>query len=198
MPTFTASIIQSADDAHQGTTITGATTSITGATQNLSNASASGVTQWDGWRWQSVTVPASATVSACTVTLNYTTAGGSDSISYDFENSNNPIAFSTANSNISNRTRVGHAVSQTAAGSTGAHATPDMTTSVTAVLAISGWASGNAMAVHSNETTNTATNSVSAWDATSSSVNTALLSITYTTGGGPTAQPAFLLRLIGL
>jgi hypothetical protein len=183
MTTFTAQITQSSDDAHQGTSISGAPVSING-TDIILSSSVSSFASHGAWRWQNVTIAANTTATACTITLDFDVAGTGDTLSFDFQNSSNAATFAASNNNITTRTKTGHAVSLATPASTGNTTTPDMSTAATAVFAVAGWASGNAMAGIETSGAQTTDTSVLAWDNSSSSTNTALLSVTYSAGGG--------------
>ncbi len=141
MTTFTGSPAASADDAQE---IAG-TNTINGANVNVNTA-----TQLAAVRIPGVTVPPGVTINSAYLTLNLPSASYDDPIlTIRGSGEANPTGFTTAADHLTNRYKTTAAVPWSAANiGIGARNTPELKTLVEEIIAIPGWASGNAMAFY--------------------------------------------------
>jgi hypothetical protein len=171
MPLVTSQISQSSDDG----TESGAGT----VTLNSATISVVGSTQWMATRFEDITIPRLATISAASLTVNVVDTAADDAqINLYAEAANNSVTLTTAANNISSRARTTAftAWSATSLG-TGAKTSPDISAVIQEVTDRSGWASGNALTIIWDGLT-AGNFSLYAWDG--SPGLSALLSITYT------------------
>jgi hypothetical protein len=180
---FTGQVSQSSDDAVENGS---GTVTINGST--LSGNTSAGA-YW-GFRWQNVTIPNAAAISACTVSV-WATTGTTIDRTIDFQNSASAATFSTSSTNISGRTLTGNSVTWNHTPTSGAfNATSSLVTPFQALVNLAGWSSGDAaVAVFAAVLAGSA---VEAYDGSSSEA--AEISITYTSGGGggPTNNAALI------
>lgn len=184
MATITCVIAATADDA---TSVPGLTNSSTGLTFGLYGGSYS---LYGGLRFPGVALPPAATVTAATITLT--------------RHDNGPVLFSTPGSSgagagllrgvaVANQGPLpadltSLAVTAASSGiSTGATVVIDVQGVVTAIQALSGWASGNAMAFVGDPAG--AAGFLEAYDYSSDAAKAAVLSITYDAGGPDVTPP---------
>lgn len=187
MPTFTATVNASANDADQA----GSTMDITGSALNANSA-----TQYVGYRFTNVTIPAGSTITAATLNVEvYSGSYDDPDVTIYADDSDSAAAFTTTANDISGRTQTTAttAWNATAIG-TGIKTTPDFKTSVQEVIDRAGWASGNAMAIIYKGNSGSAIRT-RAWDAGTGSP--AEISITYTApaGGGQPPRTMHQTRL---
>lgn len=174
MTAFNATIIASADDAREDTP----TTVITGTNITMDTAS-----RYGGFRFQNVTIPQGATISAATLTGTIPAVfNDSPDVTIWCEAADNAAAFAATNNNISGRTATTATATWTATDiGTGAKTSVDFAAAVQEVINRAGWASGNALVVILKG------NSVNplrfnAYDG--GGADYATLDVTYTAGGG--------------
>jgi hypothetical protein len=138
---------------------------------------------WAAFRIQNVTVPSGATISAATLSLYYT--GTKTATNYTIHGNNvaNPSTLSTTTSYISGLAQTSQSASWTTAITNGQfNSSPDISSIVTALIALGGWASGNAMLFIFNGSE--IATSAAVWEAYDGSPSEAEeLSITYTSVG---------------
>lgn len=142
--TLDVAVTAGSDDAQQaGTTVTLTGTTIGG--------SLDATTEWVGMRFDGVTIPPGATITAAALQVVPSGTGEDEPlVTIYLEDADDAATFTTGASNISTRSRTsGVAWSSTNLGATGSsyHDSPDLTTIVQAVVDRGGWASGNALAV---------------------------------------------------
>ena len=176
MPTFSAQVSQSTDDGSQNSS---GTVTLTGGAAVLS------VSTWLAARFQNVTIPSGATISAATLSLWATTAKTINS--NIFENKlANPSTLSSTTNYISGLSQTSQSANWAATLTSGAFNTsPSISSIVSALIGLGGWASGNAMLfVFQNTETMSLAVAVEMYDGTPSEA--AELSVTYTApaGGG--------------
>ena len=190
MPTYTASIAASTDDADQG----GSTVSTTGANLNANSA-----TQWAGYRFLNVTIPPGSTVTASTIELEFISGSFDDpDVTIYADDTDDAPAFTTTANDISNRTATTATVTWTASYiGTGIKTSPSLTTIIQEIIDRPGWASGNAIAIIYVGRSSASFIRTRAYDAGSGTP--AKLNITYTppAGGGqpPRSMHQFRQRL---
>ena len=138
MTTFTASVAASADDSQES----GSTNTINGTTINANSA-----TQMSAVRFTGVTVPPGSTITTAYLTLNLPNATYDEpDLTIRGSGEANPAAFTTAASHLSGRTKTSAGVTWVASNiGIGARTTPALKTLVEEIIAIPGWAGGNAM-----------------------------------------------------
>jgi hypothetical protein len=132
------------DDAQQaGTTVTLTGTTIGG--------SLDAVTEWVGMRFQTVAIPAGATITNAYLSVVPSATGEDEPlVTVYFEDADDAATFTTTASDISNRARTsGVSWSSTDLGASGStyHNSPDLSSILQTVINRGGWASGNDLAV---------------------------------------------------
>ena len=183
MSSFSGQVSQSTDDAGEN----GNTNNVT--TNSTTLGSSNTAYEYWGFRWQNVTIPNAATLSAATISL-WISSGTTIGRVLDFNLATNPSTFvNNSTSGISGLTLTGDSATWSSTSlTTGAfNQSPSLLTAAQAIVNQGGWASGNAMiatAVRSG--TNTAV--AEAYDGSSSEA--AEISITYTAGAAPGARRA--------
>jgi hypothetical protein len=141
MTIFSTPIAASSDDAQEAS----GTMTLNGA-----NLNANLTTQVVGLRFPGVTVPPGSTINNAYLTLNLPSA------SYDDPNTAirgsaeaNPATFTTTTNDLTSRAKTTAAVTWSATNvGTGNRNTPDLSALVAEMIALPGWASGNAMAFY--------------------------------------------------
>jgi hypothetical protein len=191
MPTLTLQVGQSSDDASANSTT--AAMNLTGTTVNwVAKISTSWVCS--GFRWLNCTVPATATISACSWEPYFTSTTNTGTGFIWFQNNANPSTFTTSET-FGSFSRLGSSVTWTPGtlGSAGFNSSPDLSSQFAAVIALGGYAAGNAVSILTEgDSTTGQTSTIDTYD--NSSSEGAELSITYTSGGSPTPH---LLCLTG-
>jgi len=141
MTTYTGSPAASADDSQE----TGGTNTINGTTVNANSA-----TQIAAVRIPAVTVPPGSTINSAYLTLNLPNATYDDpDLTIRGNGEANPNAFTTTTDHLTNRFKTTAGVSWVASNvGTGARNTPSLVSLINEIIAIPGWASGNAMAFY--------------------------------------------------
>ena len=141
MTIFTTSVAASTDDAQEtaGTVIT-----------NGANLNANSATHLIGLRFTGVTVPPGSTINAAYLTLYVTSTSYDDpDVTLRGSGEANPATFNTTTNHLSDRAKTFAAVTWTATAlGAGNENTPELKTLVEEMIAIPGWASGNAMAFY--------------------------------------------------
>jgi hypothetical protein len=183
--TFTGQVSQSSDDASETT----ATVTLTGSTINLGNATGA-ADNWRGIRFQNVTIPQGATITAATLSPDFVNATNSGTATIFGEAADNAGTYVASSNNISGRSQTTHSASWAMSGvtSSGFQSSPDLTAIVQEIVNRAGWSSGNAMSfllqiTHNN--VNTAP--VNTYD--QSPGNAAQLNVTYSTVAGGLFTP---------
>jgi hypothetical protein len=144
MSTFSKQVSQSSDDAQQNSTGTN-TTTLSSSTFAPSTA------PYIGWRFQNVTIPQGATISACTLTLFVSTtkgaAAGTGTI--DCQLATSAATFNTTANNLSGLALTGDGATWSfpKVTSTGNVTTVDFSAALQAAVAQGGWASGDPLVV---------------------------------------------------
>lgn len=182
MSTFSAAIAAGSDDAQE---LSG-TVNLTNVYVNANNAG-----QIIGLRFTGVTVPPGSTINNAYLTVNVTSSTYDDpNVSIRGNGDANPSTFTTTTNDLSSRAKTTAAVSWSAANiGSGTENTPDLSTIITEIIGISGWASGNAMAFYLTGNSGTALRI----DAYENGSGLAQLTIDYTApaaAGQPTAARA--------
>ena len=141
MTTFTGSPAASADDAAEAAGVN----TIDGVNLNANSAA-----QLAAVRFTNVTVPPGSTINSAYITLNITSTTYDDpDVTIRGNGEANPAAFTTAANHITNRSKTSASVAWSATGlGSGAENTPSLVALVEEIIAIPGWASGNAMAFY--------------------------------------------------
>ncbi len=190
MTTFAGQVSQSSDDAGQVFS-TGAvsTTGTVAALQAFTNR-----TQWLAFRFQNVTIPAGATITAATLSLwsAGTNLGMNAKI---FGNlTANPSTLSTTTNYISGLAETTNSVlwNATLTGSQ-FNDSPDISAIITELIGQGGWASGNAMLFILQAQSSGSRADIELYDG--NSVEGAQLSITYTAPGGGTRSNLLLMGI---
>ena len=170
MPTLSITITDSADDAQE----TGGTMNLTGAPLN-----ADFTTQISGMRFANVTLPPGSAISSAALTLTIASGSYDDpDVTIRAGGTADAAAFTTTAYDITNRAKTSAAVTWAAANvGSGPQDTPDLTALVEEVIAVPGWASGNALAFYIQGNSNS---SLLRWAAADSADPPATLTITYT------------------
>lgn len=141
MTVFNASVTASADDAQEssGTVVIDGT-----------NLNANAATQLSAVRFQNVTIPPGSTINSAYITINITSTSFDDpAVTIRGNGEANPAAFNTTASHLTDRFKTSASVAWTDTGlGAGAENTPSLVSLVEEIIAISGWASGNAMAFY--------------------------------------------------
>jgi hypothetical protein len=192
--TFTSQVAASSDDAIQPPSGNASiTTSVAGTFESSAYT-------FFGFRFLNVTIPAGATVSSATIqyyigTTKSQTAGTG---LLDCVNSNNAATFAAITNGLSGLTLTGNATtwSISAATATGFQGpSASFAAAVQAVVNLSGWTSGNALAVMLySPGGGIEANEIEQWDNTPS--DAAKISITYTASGPPGAPTDLALAYI--
>ncbi len=175
MTTFNAQVSQSTDDGSQNSS---GTVTLTGGAAVLS------VSTWAAFRFQNVTVPPGATITAASLSLWPTTAKDMNSTVYGNKVANPGTLAATA-SYISGLALTTASVSWIPGPMTAGafNASPDISAIITELIGQAGWASGNSIIlILDNTETMSLAVSVEMYDGSSSEA--AELSISYTGGGG--------------
>jgi hypothetical protein len=184
MTTFSGQVSQSTDDGEQSNT---GTITLTGG-----NLVCDASQPWAAYRFQNVTVPSGATVSAATVSQFF--SGTKTATNYTIYGNNvaNPVTLATTTSYISGLAQTSQTATWSAAITVGQFNTsPSVSSIVSALIALGSWASGNAMLFMLNGIT--AATSAAIWTAYDGTpANAEEISITYTstTPGAPTGLTA--------
>ena len=141
MTIFTTTVAASADDAQE---LAGTNTT------NGTNLNANAASHIIGLRFTGVTVPAGSTINAAYLTVNITSGSYDDpDVTIRGGNEANPAAFTTATNHLTDRSKTATSVAWSASNvGAGSRNTPDLATLVTDIIALGGWASGNAMAFY--------------------------------------------------
>jgi Fibronectin type III domain len=180
---FSGQVSQSTDDGFQAPT-TG-TVTLTGASAILDLSS--GSSSWLAVRFQNVTVPPGATISAATLSLWATTAKNISSVIYGNKVAN-PSTLTTTTNYLSGLARTTASVSWSASSMTAGafSASPDISAIITELIGQAGWASGNSiiLILENSESASLAV-TVEMYDGSPSEA--AELSVTYTGGSVPGA-----------
>jgi hypothetical protein len=181
MPTFSGQISTSSDDAAQATNNSVSTNGATAIVSLLTNRNS-----WVGFRFQNVTIPSGATISAATISVwcESSSETAMDAILYG-NKVPNPSTFSATTSYISGLAETTANVTWNATITNGQfNASPDISAIITELIGQGSWASGNAMlfVFHAQSSANEA--GIEMYDGSPSEA--AELSITYTTAStGP-------------
>lgn len=190
MPSLDYQVGASADDADQSNT---GSTSIT-RTPLLNT---DGADEWNGWRFQNVTIPDGATITSAYLTLYFTssTSDEPDVTIYGANKGASGGPFSEAQNNITNRARTTASVDWGSAnlGAPGWFDTSDLSTIVQELIDSYSYASGAQMVFvwKSRANDSARDTSVQSYDGDSSLA--AKLHIEYTEGGGgASAVPAIM------
>jgi hypothetical protein len=173
-------VAASADDAQEQ----GTTNVINGTTIG---ASLDATTEWAGMRWQNVTIPQGATITAATLeVVPSATTEDEPIVTIYAEDADNCAAFTTTSNDIENRARTtGTSWSSTNLGASGSsyHAAPDLANRVQTIVNRAGWASGQALCIIvQGGATSTRDLTIEAYDL-GPGTNPPRLTITYSTGG---------------
>ena len=141
MTTFTGSPAASADDSQE----TSGTNTINGTTVNANSASQTAAVRIPG-----VTIPPGSTINSAYLTLNLPNATYDDpDLTIRGNGEANPAAFTTATNHLTDRYKTTAVVNWVASNiGTGARNTPSLVSLINEIIAIPGWASGNAMAFY--------------------------------------------------
>lgn len=138
MTTLTRSVAASSDDAVEAS----GTMTLNGA-----NLNANAANQIIGLRFSNVTIPAGATISAATLTVNITSSSYDDpNISIRGSGEANTTPFTTTANDITDRYKTSAAVTWSATGiGSGSKDAPDLAAIISEIVATPGWAAGNAL-----------------------------------------------------
>jgi hypothetical protein len=159
--------------------------------------------RFTAWRWDNVTVPVGATITAAKVTMVVTYATGTfpRTATWYGEDQDDPAGFTGAGDGPITRTRTTASAGQTwnSAPATGALDSVELKDIVQEIVSRAGWASGNAMIIMAVETPSASTGRFQVQDYANSTANAAELTITYTeaAGGGATYPARGIARGIG-
>ena len=182
-----------ADDAFESTT-GDCQTNVSGSVANVDN-----VDEWNGFRWDNVTVPAGATINSCTLSVMPNTTGNDEPfVDIAFEAADDAAQYlddGTNNFNISGRSYNASPVrwDNSDLGADGAtyFSPPDLAAQLQATIDRAGWASGQAVALAYHQPSTSATRDLGVIHNVGAGTNCATLDIDYTAGGDPEG------RLIG-
>lgn len=179
MTLFSAQIAASADDAQQ---------SADTVTLGDNNINISATTQYGGFRFNNVTIPAGATINSADITLTtYSDSYDDPDTTIYGEDIDDAPAFTTTTNNISGRTLTTASVAWTATNiGTANKASPDIKSIIQEIIDRPGWTSGNDIAIIIKGNSGTSTFRVRAYDYGSGYPQ---LNIDYTAGGGGSPQP---------
>lgn len=138
MTVFSVRTAASSDDAQQQ----GTTMSLTGAL-NCNNS-----THYLGLRFLGITIPGGSTIDVCYIAFNLTNGSFVDpDITFWGELSPNAATYTTAASDITNRTKTTHSVPWVASGiGTGVKNSPSLVAIMQELIDQGGWGSGQALA----------------------------------------------------
>ncbi len=138
MTTLTRSVAASADDAVENS----GAMSLTATNLNANSAS-----QIIGLRFSNITIPAGATITAATLTVNITSSSYDDpNVTIRGSGEANTTPFTTTANDITDRYKTSAAVTWSATGiGSGAKDAPDLAAIISEIVATPGWASGNAL-----------------------------------------------------
>lgn len=141
---------------------------------------AESTTYGSAYRFENVTIPPGATITACTVSLYFTSTGYTGAIALDFNAVANPSTLGSSTSYISGLTLTGNPVTWTLSGvgSTGFNASPSLVTPFQAIVNQGSWASGNAVLLVAKVTSSGGIKAVEMYDGSPSEA--AEISVTYT------------------
>jgi hypothetical protein len=177
MSTFSGQVSQSSDDADQLST---GTVSLTITSTVIKNTTTPARPYW-ACRFQNVTIPAGATISAASLSIWCPTSGATSMDAAIFGNKvANPSTLSSTSSYISGLAQTTNSATWSGSLTTNQfNVSPDVSAIIAELIGQAGWASGNAMlfVLHALSSTNGAT--IENYDG--SSAEAATLSITYTT-----------------
>ena len=183
MPVFSSQVTDGSDDGQE-------TVGVVNLTGPSLNANQTG--HLSGMRFTNVTIPPGSTITAAALTLNLVSGSYDDpDVTIVGEAADHAAAFSTADDDFSDRPKTTASVTWVAVSlGLGAHATPDLSAVVQAIVNRAGWASGNALALFIQ-----GNNSSSAlrWS-TAEASDGATLAITYTAPSGGVAVKALHYR----
>ena len=149
MTIFNTSIAAGSDDAQE---LSG-TVNLTNTFVNANNAG-----QIIGLRFTNVTVPPGSTINSATITVSVVSTSYDDpDVVIRGSGEANPATFAADANHLSNRAKSTATVNWAATNiGAGAENTPDLSTLVSEMIALSGWASGNAMAFYMTGNSGTA------------------------------------------
>ncbi len=147
-----------------------------------------GADEWNGWRFQGVTIPDGATITSAYLTL-YFTSSSSDEPDVTIYGANKGASggqFSEAQNNITNRTRTTASVNWGSAdlGAPGWFDTSDLSTIVQELIDNYSYASGASMIFVWKSRANDGARDTSVQSYDGSTTNAGKLHIEYTEGGG--------------
>ncbi|HET6323677.1 MAG TPA: hypothetical protein VFG04_03170 [Planctomycetaceae bacterium] len=181
MTTFSGQVSQSSDDSDQVFGVP-TTNSLTSASINLKNTTAS--KKWAGFRFQNVTVPAGATITAASLSLWCPTGGNTAMFATIFGNKvANPGTLQATSNYLASLAQTTASTFWSATLSTNQfNASPDISAIITELIGQAGWASANSMVFPVLAGSSSQAATIEMWDGTPSQA--AELSITYTGGGG--------------
>jgi hypothetical protein len=180
MTTFTAQIAQSTDDGEQLHSSNAMT--LTNTVDVLKQAT--GEAQYWAGRFQNVTVPSNATVSAASLSVFPTTGTNAMNGSIYGNKTGNPSTLGTTSSYISNLAFTSNSVTWNTTLTNGQfNASPDITAIINELIGQGSWASGNSMLFIIAAQSPINGCQIEEYDGSTS--NCAKLSITYTVPGGP-------------
>lgn len=187
MTNWSGNIAASSDDAVQDS---GGTVTLNGTTIVLSTGN-----YWAGFRWDNVTVPPGATVTAAYILVNLPSTTNDDAnLNIYFQAADDPGTFTTAANDISSRSRTTAYVPWIASSIGAIQAqTPDLSAPLQEVFDRGGWASGNAVVAIMDALAGVALQ-MDAYD--HATRPEAELHITYTTGGGVPVKAIYYARLM--
>ncbi len=186
MPTFTASVNASSDDAQESS----GTMNLTGTALN-----ANATTQISGMRFTGVTIPPGSSIETATLEL-YLSSGQYDDpdVTIYGQAADDAATFTTTTNDISSRPSTTAAVVWTESGiGTGARSTPDLASVVGEIVGRAGWASGNALVVFIQ---GNSSSSALRWAAEDGASASAVLSVTYSTSTGITLKADHYRKLL--
>lgn len=186
MPTFTASVNASSDDAQESS----GTMNLTATTLN-----ANFTTHISGMRFLNVTIPQGATITAATLDIYLTSTSYDDpDVNIRGEDADNPGTFTSTTNNISNRAMTTATVNWIASTlGTGTKTSPDISSIVQEIVDRSGWASGNAMVIFINGNNSA---SLLRWSSADGANPTPTLTVTYSTSTGITLKADHYRKLL--
>jgi cellulose 1,4-beta-cellobiosidase len=176
---FGGQVSQSTDDGSESSL---GTVNLTG-TQTILRTGSGNLVYW-ACRFQNVTIPAGATISAASLSVFVPTGGSTNTVATIHGNlTANPSTLSSSTHYISGLAQTTNSASWTGTGTANAwNNSPDISAIITELIGQAGWASGNAMLfilLAGNATGFT----IEDYDGSSSEA--AELSITYTTSSAP-------------
>lgn len=142
MPTLNLQVGASADDAVE---IGGAMSIV--SVGNINDST----TEWDGFRFQNVTIPVGAKIDSAVCQFVVVTSNDDPNHTIYGDDSDSAAAFTTTVNDISNRSRTTATATWTSSG-LGANdatyfTTPSLATIIQEIVDRAGWASGNAIAI---------------------------------------------------